>query len=147
MKRKSQIWSIDSIIAIVIFITTIVIFIVYLSTTDSSLTAEDVQRESNIITQLIGISEDTVQATRGSRHLSFVSGPNINVDNLRRIQEHTYEQLRESFGIRSNFCIYLEDMQTNIINISLLTNSSEGVGIGHNGTRYIDSNGNIIPLC
>jgi hypothetical protein len=126
MKKNSQIWSLDSIIASVIFVTSIVVFILIITTNNSKTTHEDIEKESSKINQLISRTDSGVT--------SFLIGPNIDIEKLSNLQKYNYTQLKSTMAIRSDFCIYFEDMEGNIINISNYT-GAESFGLGHNLTK------------
>lgn len=142
MSRKSQIWSLDIIIASVIFIIAIVVFLAIYYSGSSGLTHEQLLRESNKINELISGSG------QGSASLAFIIGPNIDIDQTGRVQEYSYEELKSEMGVRANFCIYLEDMDGRVINLSEFTDETlNEIGIGHNGTRFVNSTGHEIAIC
>ena len=142
-KNKSQVWSLDSIIASVIFVTSVVIFILILTNNYSTSTQEDAQRDNNKILQIISGTEDlSISGARGisTTTLSFLIGPNVNLERLKELQEASYNDLKSTMGIRGNFCIFFEDLDGNIINISEYTGSNiKSVGLGDNRTFLLDN--------
>ena len=142
MKKKSQVWSLDTIIASVIFITTIVIFIAILYRPDPHLTHEELIEESNRLNQVISGSE---QGRTQTTNLAFLIGTNIDIERTINVKERSYNELKNAIGLRADFCIYIEDMEGNIINLSKYTKEElKMIGIGHNGTIFKDDDGKVM---
>jgi hypothetical protein len=130
--KKAQIWSLDSIIASVIFVTSIVVIALILTLDYTKVDPENLEEENSKINQLISGSDNLQQP------LSFLIGPNVNTERLKRLHEYEYKDLRNQFGIKGDFCIYFEDMNGNIINISTYT-GKEKVGFGDNKINLTNS--------
>jgi hypothetical protein len=126
MKNKSQIWSLDSIFASVIFVTFIFVFVFILTMNNSKTTHEEIQNENIKINQIVNSPES---------NFYFLNGPNVDINLLKTLQDQDYKTLKDSFSINSDFCIYFEDMNGSIINISTYTNQNLGLGLGHNQTK------------
>ncbi len=118
-KRRGQVWSMDLIIAVVVFLLAIGVFYFF----TQSRTNEDTSKlyvESQLIANKL----------TGDEQGSITNGTLINDDKLNDlIDDYTYDELKELLGIHDDFCIVLQDQDGNII---LIGNSSTGnrVGLG-----------------
>ena len=115
--RRAQVWSIDVMLAVVIFLSIILVFYVTL-TANSNSNIDDLQTEAGLIRTAISTDSD----------LSFVT--NSQVDNIKLLDfitavDDDYDAVKQELGINSDFCIYYEDEQGNLI---LLNNTFTGVG-------------------
>lgn len=105
--KKGQTWSTDALVAVAMFILA-VIMLYYLSgsaTTDRR--SEKLQSES-----------DKLPATLSSQqNLSsvFIQGSKIDEQKLREAISMSYDNLKSLLGVQSDFCIYLEDGNGNIV--------------------------------
>ncbi len=125
--KKAQTWSTDAIVAVTMFvISAIVLF--YLS----GPAAENRQSE-----RLQSEAEKLPATLSSQQNLSsvFIQGSKINEQKLREAINTSYDNLRSLLGINSDFCIYLEDENGNIVPIggkvgigSPLANISSGKG-------------------
>lgn len=105
--KKSQAWSIDVMLAIVIFITTIVLFFVFLSPAQKSNVGE-LQDEASIVLRDIESADSD---------LGIVDGTIVNETKLQELLGKDYQAIKKSLRIKNDFCIYFEDENGNVINI------------------------------
>ena len=97
--------------------------------------------EAQIIPQMLLASNQTSD-------FSVAQDNRIELERVKQIQDQDYDELRSLFGIKGEFCVYFEDNEGNLVNISELTGASNGnVGIGSSKVvLYEDADGNKI-LC
>ena len=102
--KKSQAWSMDIMLAIVIFIGTILIFY-------------------SVLTRNTGSSEDELKedAIRLEETLNITQ----NISQIEELLNEKYPELKKELRIDSDFCIFLEDEEGNII---YLRQGTAGVG-------------------
>lgn len=120
-KRKSQVWSLDSLLATVVFIAAIAAFLIIVSF-NSSKSAEELKAEAeNVPRMLLDTSDSGVY---------IVEDNEVDVDKLKVLKDYDYDALREKLGLTGDFCIFFEDEEGNIIDVSRLIGDGSGVGIG-----------------
>ena len=105
--KYSQAWSIDVMLAIVVFITTIFLFFVFLNPTQKSNVGE-LRDEASIVLKYIE-SDDS--------DLGIVDGTIVNETKLQELLGKDYQAIKKSLRIKNDFCIFFEDENGNIIYI------------------------------
>ena len=116
---KSQSWSLDFIIAILIFVGSFAIFYSLLTTgtTDKS---KELQKEGLIITKLTETDNSKLQ---------IASNGVIDVTKVEALTNKDYATLKSELGIKNDFCVYFEDENGNIVQIKTATsNTVSGIG-------------------
>lgn len=108
--KNAQSWSIDLIIAVIIFMLVIAIFYAILNSR-SEPTIETLEDDSRIA--LATLSEQLI-----------VNGV-INEDKFEEFCLKSYEQVKSDLKIENDFCFYLEDKDGNIISCN---NGKVGIG-------------------
>jgi len=121
--KTSQAFSMDIMIAIIIFIGTIFVFysVIY-SKQDNKV--EDLQDEASIVLKNV-VSEDS--------DVGIVDGTEVNETKLRQLLGEDYATIKERIRVESDFCIFLEDENGDIIYIS-----PGQPGVGSNKIRISD---------
>jgi hypothetical protein len=117
--ERAQIWSIDVLLAVVIFISIIMIFYVTLGANDN-LSIKDLEIEASTL---------RVQL-ESNPALKIIEQDNINNTKLEEFTEQAstnYVETKEALGIKGDFCIYFEDEQGNLV---LLADNRTGLGKG-----------------
>lgn len=115
---RAQVWSIDVLLAVVIFISIILIFYVTIS--------------SNQSPKLKGLEQDAANLkSELEKHpeLSFLDSGEINYTKLQNFSDEVsvnYTDVKERLGIRGEFCIFYEDEQGNLV----LVDNRTGIGSG-----------------
>lgn len=99
--RKGQSWSMDIVIAIVVFgfITLAISGFVLLSKPD----AERLEQNSQVVIANLAAA----QAGCGA----ILTGNNVNYTNFQCLFNEQYEQFKDNNNIQGDFCVYLEDEQ------------------------------------
>ena len=106
--KTSQAWSIDIMIAIVVFIGTIFVFYSIIGSKQDS-KPEDLQREASIVLENV-VSEDS--------DVGIMDGSVVNETKLQQLLGKDYDTIKEKMRVGSEFCIFLEDENGNVIYIS-----------------------------
>lgn len=108
MNQKAQSWSIDLVLAVVIFG-----FIAVSITSFALLNEPDVdmlQREAQLIDSRLDVNVASCNAT--------IQDGKINSTNIDCLYNLNYEDIKESFRVRGDFCIFIEDEEGSVILIS-----------------------------
>ena len=126
MKKKGmgQSWSLDIILAFVIFVLIIGIFYTMLNTNADNKT-EHLQLEAN------AVANNLDSATGLNSSLSIMQKGSIDKNKLEDLYNSTYPQLKNQFGIRGEFCIYLIDQYGNLITVNTTEGELNGFGNGN----------------
>ena len=121
MRKKSQIWSMDSVLSVVVFISAVSAFLLLVSSDLGTNDTEQLKSDSKKIPRMLTTSEE----------LSIVEGNKVDKEKLRHLQNTDYSDLKSSMGVNGDFCIFFEDKEGNVINISEITGEGDDVGIGN----------------
>ena len=120
---KGQMWSVDVIIGIVIFVSIITVF--YTTLSGGSSEVKNALR-SNAETVVVKFSQDP--------NLRIIDENNIlNNDKLANLSAMGYDELKRQLGIEGDFCIYIEDENGRVVPIGSQYSIGKGdVNIGGN---------------
>ena len=113
--RKAQSWSIDVIIGSIIFIAAFFTFY-YLLDSGTDLSIDDLKDEASIVIKGLSSSSAAVR---------LVDNNEINISKIEEVKNLTYEELKKRLRIQSDFCIFLENENGELV---LLNNSYRGIG-------------------
>jgi hypothetical protein len=116
---KGQSWSMDLVIAVVIFGFMAIIFVSLMVIKDKP-SIEDLKQSAQDI-------NDKLQDPVGLCG-PIIQGQNLTLAQLRCLSGQDYSTLKEQLGIRSDFCIYLEDSNGNLYIINNGTANLTGIG-------------------
>ncbi len=112
---KSQSWSIDIVIGIIVFMAA---FLIAYSVINSN--------KSSKSDDLKGQGLDVIKEVASSGSLNRIIDDNeINITRLNQLKNLSYDELKRQLRIEGDFCIYLEDDKGNLV---LLNNSYRGIG-------------------
>jgi len=114
-KQKSQAWSMDIMLATIIFVGTIFFFFLVLNNTQDS-KMEELKRDSAQITDSLFSKDNS---------LGILDDDEVNESKLEDLLRQNYTELKQQIGVKNDFCIYLEDEDGNII---FINSSFTGVG-------------------
>tara|TARA_B100000315_G_scaffold25988_1_gene22333 strand:+ start:961 stop:1467 length:507 start_codon:yes stop_codon:yes gene_type:complete len=115
--KKSQAWSLDIMVAIVIFIGTIFVFYSIFTNNPGS-EAKKLEKDASIVLENIA-SEDP--------DLGIVDGIEVDVVKLQELLGEQYSEIKDKIRTDSDFCIFLEDEKGDVIYIS----GEPGIGSGN----------------
>jgi hypothetical protein len=111
--ERAQVWSIDVLLAVVIFLSIIMIFYVSLNS-QSKPNIRDLQSEAGFLRTQLEVSQD----------FAFLTQDQINDTKFQQFADvvtNDYDDTKQKLGMRSDFCIYMEDEDGNLI---ILKNSA-----------------------
>jgi hypothetical protein len=129
--ERAQIWSIDVLLATVIFISIMIIFYVTIHT-GSKPTIEDLQAEAAYLKTEF----------EQNRDYSFITEDQINSTKFEQFVDATtlkYEDVKDDLGIKGDFCIYLEDENGNLV----IIRNSTGANLTGVGNENINISGTL----
>lgn len=116
-RKQGQSWSIDAIIGVIIFILVIAIFYGSISSKTTS-DVNNLEQDAKVLTSKLGQDDNTAILEEGT----------ISKAKLTELCDKPYEQVKKELNIQSDFCIYIEDENGNIIPCG--TNQKSGIGNG-----------------
>lgn len=108
MHKKSQIWSIDVMLAVVIFIGALFVVYSILSGNKGDTASKLEEDAASVLSNLA--SKDS--------EISIVNGGEINDAKLQELLNKEYPELKQLIRSGSDFCIFLEDNEGNLVYIS-----------------------------
>ncbi|MFH1591320.1 MAG: hypothetical protein ABIC95_05335 [archaeon] len=125
-KKRGQSWSTDVMIAAGLFILAFVVFFTILNFSSQSASQSDLISQGNIIPrQFIASSPVDIFTSP----LVFIIDNQVDIDRLKNVSAIPYQQLKSDLGVVHDFCVYFEDQEGNLINLSYYTGES-GIGLG-----------------
>jgi len=114
-RRKSQAWSVDVILAVVIFMGS---FFLYYTIANSGSGSEvaGLKADANSVIR---------QVSNEGNALSIVSEQEINITKIGELKNLNYDELKSQLRVEGDFCIYIEDEKGNLV---MINDSYRGVG-------------------
>ena len=128
--KKGQSWSLDVVIGIAVFMVAITFLFFYTGAKQESISVDQLELQGEQIADLL----------TNAPNQTFVvieSGNKISKRKLDELARHDYRSVKSQLGIRSDFCIYFEDAQGNLV---LINESLPVVGIGSQETTVAGYN-------
>lgn len=113
--RKSQAWSVDVILAVVIFMGSFFLYYA-IANSDSGSEVAGLKADANSIIKQVSNEGST---------LSIVSEQEINVTKIGELKNLNYDELKSQLRVEGDFCIYIEDEKGNLV---MINDSYRGVG-------------------
>ncbi len=111
MSKKSQGWSIDISLAVIIFIAAFFItFSFFYNNSKSDISSLNKEAESI-----------SLEASKENSSIGLLVEDALNDSKVLEIASQDYEALRDELRISSDFCIYFEDQDGNIIKFDNIT--------------------------
>jgi hypothetical protein len=124
-RGRGQSWSLDIILAFVIFVLIIGIFYTLLNN-NRTVKTEHLQLEANTIANNLDTS------TGLNSTFSVMQKGTIDKAKLQQLYNSTYSSLKYQFGIKGDFCIYIVDQYGNLITVPDASDpSKQYVGYGN----------------
>jgi hypothetical protein len=102
--KKSQAWSVDVMLAVIIFISAIFLFYSLLDTKQNT-KADELKDDAELVMDRMNVTEDVVQVDQ--------------------ILDEEYPDLKAKVKVENEFCVYLEDEEGNLIKLN-----EDKVGVG-----------------
>src|SRR3989344_5377621 len=123
-RGMGQSWSLDIILAFVIFMLIVGIFYTLLSNNKKT-TIQDVQLEASTLSGALD-SSSGINST-----LSIIREGLVDKDKLQSLYTADYNNLKTKFGIKGDFCIYMIDQYGNLVAINTSSGLKNGFGNGN----------------
>jgi len=126
----------DLVVAVIVFLLAIGVFYFF---THGSVTDESskLQVESQIIANKLS----------GDEAGSIANGTAIDEQSLKNLVYANYDDLKETFGVRGDFCIVLRDQDGNIVVLGNQTGSGYKIGVGNEDLNLTFKNGAATVSC
>ena len=102
---KSQAFSMDIMIAVIIFIGTIFIFYSIISGGEES-KIDELEDDASIVMENVATEDSAVRITEGMA---------VDQEKLEDLLQMEYSEIKEKLRVENDFCIFLEDEEGNII--------------------------------
>ena len=115
INSKSQTWSADIVLAVVIFMGTFVIFYVILYQNPNANVSNLKDQASTVIRQI----------SSGDSSIKILNKNDVNVSKINELKNLSYDNLKQMLRVEGDFCIYIEDGTGNVV---LINNSYRSVG-------------------
>ncbi|MGV8140861.1 MAG: hypothetical protein ACP5NW_00300 [Candidatus Woesearchaeota archaeon] len=106
-----QSWSLDIILAVVIFVLIIGIFYTVLGSNKKDKTQELTLESKTVVSNLD-------MANGQTSNLTIIDAGEIDTDDLRKLYMSDYDNLKKELGIKGEFCIYLVDQYGKLITVN-----------------------------
>src|SRR3989344_7718186 len=113
--KKSQSWSVDIALGVIVFMAAFFIFYSLLSTNPNT-KASNLKEEASIIIKQFG---------SGDASIRIIDNNEVNTSKVNELKNISYDELKKRLRIESDFCIYFEDDKGYIM---IINNSYRGVG-------------------
>jgi len=113
--KKSQSWSVDIALGVIVFMAAFFIFYSLLSTNPNT-KASNLKEEASIIIKQFG---------SGDASIRIIDNNEVNTSKVNELKNISYDELKRRLRIESDFCIYFEDDKGYIM---IINNSYRGVG-------------------
>ena len=116
--QKAQSWSVDIILAVIVFMIAFFIFYAMLESNPET-KVSDLKEEASIVIGQVGDDESPLKA---------VDNGAIDVNEWNKLQAYNYDDLKRKLRTGGDFCIYIEDERGNIVQIDPDDTSSISIG-------------------
>jgi hypothetical protein len=127
-KMKAQIFSLDTIIGVVIFLVVFTVFFAILTKNTQQDTTARLNEEAQILLNRLTTQINSLNA---DRNIVIVKSGRVIEERIDTLMHLNYDELKASLGIQGDFCIFLEDKDGKVINISDIIERDDVVGIGY----------------
>ena len=105
--KKSQSWSVDIILAVIVFMVAFFVFYAMLESNPKT-KVSDLKEEASIVIEQVADDESPLKA---------VDKGQINKDELNKLKNFPYDDLKRRLRTEGDFCIYIEDENGNLVKI------------------------------
>jgi hypothetical protein len=111
-RGQGQSWSMDIILAFVVFVLIIGIFYALLSNNKKDKTSDLTLESRTVISNL-----DLANVQEGGTPLTIINKGNIESSRLEGLYTADYMSIKRQLGIKGDFCIYVVDQYGNLITV------------------------------
>lgn len=116
MKLKAQSWSVDILLAVIVFM--VAFFIVYgILNTNPNAKAGSLKQEASDVVKQIASEESLIRVVDDNNE--------VNESRLGELKNMEYIELKKKLRVEGDFCIYFEDENGNIV---LINDTYKGIG-------------------
>ena len=115
INTKAQSWSVDIMLAAVIFMSSFFIFYALFSE-NSNTKVSNLRDDASTVIKQVSTADNS---------LRIINSNEVNVSKIQELKNLSYDELKRRLRIEGDFCIYFEDEKGNIV---LINNSYKGVG-------------------
>ena len=105
--KTAQTFSTDAIIAIVMFVIAVIMLYYFSGSGAKNKQSEKLQSDAEKLPAILNSQQNLTSI--------FIQGTKIDDQKLREAVNLSYDSLRSLLGIQSDFCIYLEDENGNVV--------------------------------
>ncbi len=102
--KEGQVWSMDLIVAVIIFLLAVGVFYFFAGTNNNH-ESSTLQIESKVVADKLG----------GDGVVSIANGTALDNEKLKLLATMPYDQLKQELGLKNDFCIVLRDQEGNLI--------------------------------
>ena len=113
-------------ISTMLFITAVLILLYFLVFASGKKTLEQLRLDSRIIPMKIMATRSDTENT-----LAFIIDGKVDKNKMKGVSDMGYESLKSKLGVINDFCIFFEDKDGNLINISRDLDQEYVMGIGN----------------
>ena len=113
--KKSQSWSIDIILAVVLFMGAFFLFYSILSD-DPAASAKNLKNDASLVIR---------QVSSEGLPVNILDRQQVNISKLNELKNLTYAELKSMLRVEGDFCIYMEDDKGYVV---IVNNSYKGIG-------------------
>ena len=131
-RGQGQSWSLDIILAFVVFILIIAVFYSLLSSNKEAKTKE-------LQTEASTLSSNLDQNTGLNKDLAIIENGTVSQLNIETLYSKDYDSLRQQLGIKGDFCIYAVDQNGYLITV----NNKTGFGNGNLSINDVPCGGKV----
>jgi hypothetical protein len=124
MQKRGQNWSLDIVLAFIVFVLIIAIFYTLLTNNTSSKT-DQLQLEANTLANNLDSS------TGLDSKLSIMYKSSVDSNKASQLFDSDYDSLKNQFGFRGDFCIYIVDNKGNLVTVNTSRGYVNGFGNGN----------------
>lgn len=121
-RGKAQSWSLDIILAFVVFVLIIALLYAVLSS-NTNQDFNEVELEAKTI-----VSNLDSETAIGNNELSIIEKGSINEDKLEQLYSKNYSEVKRDLNIKGDFCIYIVDYNGNVLAINSTDGKKNGFG-------------------
>ncbi len=105
--KKGQTFSTDAVVAVVMFIIAVIMLYYLSGPATKNKQSEKLQSEAEKLPATLSSQQNLTSV--------FIQGSKVDEQKLREAMNLSYENLKSLLGVESDFCIYLEDENGNIV--------------------------------
>jgi hypothetical protein len=110
MPKRGQGWSMDVLVSVGLFVAGLLLLYYFIGERSDTTLPPDIIDEGRQIPELL--------STEHNETIGFIDGGKIDREKLEQFANITYNETKKILGVQSDFCIYFEDEEGYIVNVS-----------------------------